>query len=168
MVRESEIRTNELPLRRRRRRMQGSSSSGASGHLGLRASSRLGRAAATVRSVASRSSSLGYRRSLVSPHTRASKSFIGCACCDGTSCCKAADDGNVRCTFALRSPVQPNPLGTSIADLIAIEGSTFLVRLDCLDGTPLLDLKPERCLFSPIAPPQPGDFEVGSAQRQLT
>jgi hypothetical protein len=29
--------------------------------------------------------------------------------------------------------------------------------LDCLDGTPLLDLKPDRSLFTPIAPPQPGD-----------
>jgi hypothetical protein len=30
-----------------------------------------------------------------------------------------------------------------------------------LDGTPLLDLKPDRTLFTPIAPAQPGDFEVG-------
>jgi tRNA (Thr-GGU) A37 N-methylase len=37
-----------------------------------------------------------------------------------------------------------------------------LVRgLDCLDGTPLLDLKPDRALFTPIAPPQPGDFQTG-------
>ena len=33
--------------------------------------------------------------------------------------------------------------------------------LDCLDGTPLLDLKPDRNLFRPIAPPQDGDFQVG-------
>jgi len=26
---------------------------------------------------------------------------------------------------------------------------------------PLLDLKPDRGLFAPIAPPQPGDFQVG-------
>ena len=32
--------------------------------------------------------------------------------------------------------------------------------LDCIDGTPLLDLKPDRCLFTPIAPPQAGDFET--------
>lgn len=32
--------------------------------------------------------------------------------------------------------------------------------LDCLDGTPLLDLKPDRNLFKPIAPPQPCDFRV--------
>jgi len=27
--------------------------------------------------------------------------------------------------------------------------------------TPLLDIKPHRALFTPIASPQPGDFEVG-------
>jgi tRNA-Thr(GGU) m(6)t(6)A37 methyltransferase TsaA len=48
-------------------------------------------------------------------------------------------------TFALRSPVRPNPIASSIARLIAIEGTTLQVRgLDCLDGTPLIDLKPER------------------------
>ena len=59
-----------------------------------------------------------------------------------------ADDGTVRGTFALRSPVRPNPLGTSMVDLVSIEGGSVLVRgLDCLDGTPLLDLKPDRCRF---------------------
>lgn len=72
------------------------------------------------------------------------------------------NDGETRGTFALRSPVRPNPIGTSIVDLVGIEGGTLLVRgLDCLDGTPLIDLKPERSLFTPLAPPQPGDFEVG-------
>lgn len=72
-----------------------------------------------------------------------------------------ANDGTTRGTFALRSPVRPNPIGTSIATLIAIEGNILTVRgLDCLDGTPLLDLKPDRTLFTPIAPPQPGDFET--------
>jgi tRNA-Thr(GGU) m(6)t(6)A37 methyltransferase TsaA len=62
-----------------------------------------------------------------------------------------------RGTFALRSPLRPNPLGTSIAKLVGIEGATVLVRgLDCLDGTPLIDLKPDRCAFTPTAPP-PGD-----------
>ncbi|MFF9551267.1 tRNA (N6-threonylcarbamoyladenosine(37)-N6)-methyltransferase TrmO [Methylobacterium fujisawaense] len=72
-----------------------------------------------------------------------------------------ANDGLARGTFALRSPVRPNPIGTSIATLVAIEGHVLTVRgLDCLDGTPLLDLKPDRSLFTPIAPPQPGDFET--------
>jgi tRNA-Thr(GGU) m(6)t(6)A37 methyltransferase TsaA len=48
-------------------------------------------------------------------------------------------------TFALRSPVRPNPIATSVVALIAVEGLTLQVRgLDCLNGTPLLDLKPER------------------------
>ncbi len=72
------------------------------------------------------------------------------------------NDGETRGTFALRSPVRPNPIGTSIVDLVGIEGGTLLVRgLDCLDGTPLIDIKPDRSLFTPLAPPQPGDFEVG-------
>jgi tRNA-Thr(GGU) m(6)t(6)A37 methyltransferase TsaA len=73
-----------------------------------------------------------------------------------------ASDGETRGVFSLRSPVRPNPIGTSIVGLVGREGSTLLVRgMDCLDGTPLLDLKPARTRFTPIAPPQPGDFEVG-------
>jgi tRNA-Thr(GGU) m(6)t(6)A37 methyltransferase TsaA len=73
-----------------------------------------------------------------------------------------ASDGTSRGTFSLRSPVRPNPIGTAIASLVGVEGSTLLVRgMDCVDGTPLLDIKPDRTLFKPIAPPQPGDFEVG-------
>ena len=72
-------------------------------------------------------------------------------------------DGATRGVFSLRSPVRPNPIGTSIAALVGIEGRVVLVRgLDCLDGTPLIDLKPDRCAFTPLAPAQPGDFEVGT------
>ncbi|MDB5501420.1 MAG: tsaA [Tardiphaga sp.] len=71
------------------------------------------------------------------------------------------NDGQARGTFSLRSPVRPNPLGTSLVKLVGIEGSTVFVRgLDCLDETPLLDLKPDRCEFTPLAPPQPGDFQT--------
>jgi tRNA-Thr(GGU) m(6)t(6)A37 methyltransferase TsaA len=70
-------------------------------------------------------------------------------------------DGTTQGVFALRTPVRPNPVGTSIAVLAGIEGSTLLVRgLDCLDGTPLLDVKPDRALFVPLAPPTPGDADV--------
>ena len=49
-------------------------------------------------------------------------------------------------TFALRSPVRPNPIGLSSVRLVGIEGRMVSVRgLDCLDGTPLIDLKPDRC-----------------------
>jgi tRNA (Thr-GGU) A37 N-methylase len=48
----------------------------------------------------------------------------------------------------LRSPVRPNPIGSSVVELIDIEDQVLRVRgLDCLDGTPLLDLKPARSAF---------------------
>jgi tRNA-Thr(GGU) m(6)t(6)A37 methyltransferase TsaA len=48
-----------------------------------------------------------------------------------------------RGTFALRSPVRPNPIALSVARLLGIEGNTLsIVGIDCLDGTPLLDIKP--------------------------
>ena len=57
--------------------------------------------------------------------------------------------------------MRPNPIGTSIVKLVGIEGNVVLVRgLDCLDETPLLDLKPDRCEFTPLASPQAGDFET--------
>lgn len=66
-------------------------------------------------------------------------------------------DGRTIGTFALRSPVRPNPIGTSLVKLIGIDGCILTVRsLDCLDGTPLLDIKPDRCSFSPKAPPKNG------------
>jgi tRNA (adenine37-N6)-methyltransferase len=73
-----------------------------------------------------------------------------------------ASDGETRGTFALRSPVRPNPIGTALVSLVSREGPVLSVRgLDCLDGTPLIDLKPDRCRFTPLAPPQPGDFQIG-------
>jgi tRNA-Thr(GGU) m(6)t(6)A37 methyltransferase TsaA len=51
--------------------------------------------------------------------------------------------GKRRGVFALRSPARPNPIALSVAELIRIAGPQLEVRgLDCLDGTPLLDLKP--------------------------
>ena len=51
--------------------------------------------------------------------------------------------GHARGTFALRSPVRPNPIALAAVELIGIEGTTLTVRkVDCVDGTPLLDIKP--------------------------
>lgn len=51
--------------------------------------------------------------------------------------------GVQRGTFALRSPARPNPIAMSVVKLLKIEGRTLsVVGLDCLDGTPLLDIKP--------------------------
>ena len=72
-----------------------------------------------------------------------------------------ANDGETLGVFALRSPVRPNPIGTALVTLVKREGPALLVRgLDCLDRTPLIDLKPDRCQFTPLAPPQAGDFET--------
>ncbi len=51
-------------------------------------------------------------------------------------------DGS-RGVFALRSPARPNPLAMAAARLVAIEGTRLtVIGVDCLDGTPLVDLKP--------------------------
>jgi len=48
-----------------------------------------------------------------------------------------------RGTFALRSPVRPNPIAMSVVRLVQVDGTTLsVVGLDCLDGTPLIDIKP--------------------------
>jgi tRNA-Thr(GGU) m(6)t(6)A37 methyltransferase TsaA len=54
--------------------------------------------------------------------------------------------GNVLGTFAVRSPVRPNPIASAVVALERVDGTSLYVRgLDCLDGTPLVDLKPEVC-----------------------
>jgi tRNA (Thr-GGU) A37 N-methylase len=51
--------------------------------------------------------------------------------------------GEPRGTFALRSPVRPNPIAASVVRLVNVEGLKLsVVGLDCRDGTPLLDIKP--------------------------
>jgi len=56
---------------------------------------------------------------------------------------QAPRKGERRGTFALRSPVRPNPIAMSVVRLVRIEGTTLtVVGLDCLDGTPLIDIKP--------------------------
>ncbi|MEI9804186.1 MAG: tRNA (N6-threonylcarbamoyladenosine(37)-N6)-methyltransferase TrmO [Pseudolabrys sp.] len=46
-------------------------------------------------------------------------------------------------TFALRSPARPNPIALSAVRLLGIEnGVLSVIGLDCLDDTPLIDIKP--------------------------
>jgi tRNA-Thr(GGU) m(6)t(6)A37 methyltransferase TsaA len=48
-----------------------------------------------------------------------------------------------RGTFALRSPARPNPIALSVARLLRVDGNKLtVIGVDCLDGTPLLDIKP--------------------------
>jgi tRNA-Thr(GGU) m(6)t(6)A37 methyltransferase TsaA len=51
--------------------------------------------------------------------------------------------GEARGTFALRSPARPNPIAMSVVTLLQISDSRLsVVGIDCLDGTPLIDIKP--------------------------
>jgi tRNA-Thr(GGU) m(6)t(6)A37 methyltransferase TsaA len=66
-------------------------------------------------------------------------------------------DRLTKATFTIRSPVRPNPIGTSIVTLVAREGPVLHVRgLDCVDRTPLLDLKPDRSMFRSATPDEDG------------
>jgi tRNA-Thr(GGU) m(6)t(6)A37 methyltransferase TsaA len=45
--------------------------------------------------------------------------------------------------FDTCSPVRPNPIGMSVLEVLGISGASIDVkRLDMLDGTPVLDIKP--------------------------
>ena len=74
-------------------------------------------------------------------------------------------DGQTYGTFALRSPVRPNPVATSVVELIGLADGVLTVRgLDCVDGTPLIDLKPERCSYQPLSPPSPDEIRAHEPQ----
>jgi tRNA-Thr(GGU) m(6)t(6)A37 methyltransferase TsaA len=53
-------------------------------------------------------------------------------------------DPQPRGVFSTRAPFRPNPIGLSVVAFDGFDGpDTLKVRyLDCLDGTPLLDIKP--------------------------
>jgi tRNA-Thr(GGU) m(6)t(6)A37 methyltransferase TsaA len=48
-------------------------------------------------------------------------------------------------TFALRSPVRPNPIALAIVKILAVDQLAGIIEIDaidCLNGTPLVDIKP--------------------------
>lgn len=52
-------------------------------------------------------------------------------------------DKEPRGIFSTRAPSRPNPIGLSLVDLVRIENNLIYVdRLDMLNETPLLDVKP--------------------------
>jgi len=47
--------------------------------------------------------------------------------------------------FSLRTPPRPNPIAAAVVEILAVrEDELDVVGLDCLDGTPLLDIKNAR------------------------
>jgi len=51
--------------------------------------------------------------------------------------------GKLTGIFALRTPNRRNPIGAAILTIEQIDAGVISVRgLDCLDGTPLIDIKP--------------------------
>lgn len=45
--------------------------------------------------------------------------------------------------FATRAPVRPNPIGLSVSRVVSVHDDGLTVAgIDCVDGTPLLDIKP--------------------------
>ncbi len=52
--------------------------------------------------------------------------------------------GETKGTFALRTPKRPNPIGAATLKIEKIEDNIVYVKgLDCLNGTMLLDIKPD-------------------------
>jgi len=46
--------------------------------------------------------------------------------------------------FSTHSPVRPNPIGLSVLEVLGVDSNVIHVKgLDMLDGTPVLDIKPE-------------------------
>ena len=63
--------------------------------------------------------------------------------------------GKVAGAFAARTPHRPNPIAAAVVTIEAIDGSNLKVRgLDCVTGTPLLDIKPAMVTERPG--PMPG------------
>ncbi len=61
--------------------------------------------------------------------------------------------------FALRSPVRPNPIGLSVAAIVSLDIQTGVIgidAIDCVDKTPLLDIKPYLPSIDAVADADPG------------
>ena len=53
--------------------------------------------------------------------------------------------------FAQRAKNRPNPIGVSVVDVLSCEGNILKVRrLDAIDGTPVIDIKPYYTAFDRI------------------
>ena len=72
-----------------------------------------------------------------------------------------------RGVFATRAPIRPNPIGLSIVRLHARRENILEVsRLDILDGTPLLDIKPYVPFFEEESAIRTGWLEQAPGRKQ--
>ncbi len=56
--------------------------------------------------------------------------------------------------FARRSPNRPNGIGVTAVEVVKLEGHVLTVRrLDAIDGTPVLDLKPYAPVYDSVYEP---------------
>jgi tRNA-Thr(GGU) m(6)t(6)A37 methyltransferase TsaA len=56
---------------------------------------------------------------------------------------RSGQDGREMGVFSICSPIRPNPIGMSVVEVERIRGANIDVRrLDMLDATPILDIKP--------------------------
>lgn len=77
--------------------------------------------------------------------------------------------GEARGTFALRSPARPNPIAASVVTLRHISDNRLsVVGLDCLDGTPLIDIKPYFASTDSVPDAVVGGIRRASADRDAT
>jgi tRNA-Thr(GGU) m(6)t(6)A37 methyltransferase TsaA len=52
-------------------------------------------------------------------------------------------NGSEMGVFSICSPIRPNPIGMSVVEVLGIRDANIDVRrLDIMDGTPILDIKP--------------------------
>ncbi len=70
-------------------------------------------------------------------------------------------------TFALRSPNRPNPISISVVELLEVLPDGLKIRyIDCLDGTPLLDIKPYFHQTDSVPEAEVGWFNKATEQEQ--
>ena len=56
---------------------------------------------------------------------------------------KWSETNENRGVFSLRSPMRPNPIALSTVEIFSIDENIITVTaMDCINGTPLLDIKP--------------------------
>ncbi|MBN8729130.1 MAG: SAM-dependent methyltransferase [Acidobacteria bacterium] len=82
------------------------------------------------------------------------------------------DPRNLHGVFAVRSPARPNPIGLTAARIVDIGPSHVDVdRLDFIDGTPVVDVKPyfpsRDCIFSARSRQLGGNASIEAARESI-